>query len=472
MSRLPVAPLLIVLALLLGGGVVMALAAGGDEADPVPPAATADVPGVVSIGRPIAPYRAGRPATGQMEMRAKDPTTRRASGILFHRYDKVRKGRRVTFDCFEHGPERALRMYPTDSGGSCRQTSPVPIDEPWSISTGSGSDSSTVLAGSVTDQVVRLTVAGPGGTFVVPRSQHGGFVVLYAGDVTGRAVLTATLRDGSTRYHRTSLPPSFRPDGVAVATDPGGLPEWYAGAGLRRGGPREGQTCLQVLQDHALRAKDPRRQGGTSLAPVCGDPRRGPVFARTVELRPSDRLSTFSPGRFAPRRTILAGVAGPQVRSLAVDAPGGTRELPIAPAGRAFLVVFPATVAPAALTLRVTLADGTVRAFRNPVAVNRATSENPPPSIRGRVGLQQTPAGGRRLRLTARLTAAPRRFEITFLGREVRLRRIPGTADRYAGFYDGDRGVRRPIVPGRIYRFGVLLCGDVCSVTEYRARLR
>lgn len=472
MSRVPVAPLLIVLLLLLGGGVVVALGAGGEEVDPVPPAATADVPGVVSLGRAITPYRAGRPAEGQIEMRVKDPTTRKTSAILFHRDEKVRKGERVKFDCFEYGPERPLRTYPTTRGGNCRQTDPVTIDEPWSISMGSGSGSSTVLTGSVTDEVVRLTIAGPGGTFVVPRSEHGGFVVLYANDVNGRAVLTATLRDGSTRYHRTSLPPSFRPDGVAVATDPGGLPDWYTGAGLRRGGGRDGQTCLQVLQDHALRVKDPKRRGGTSLAPICGDLRRAPVFARAIEIRPSDRLSTFGPGRFAPRRTILAGAVGQQVRGVSVDGPGGVRELPIAPAGRAFLAVFPASVKPADLTLRVTLADGTVRSFRDPVAVNRATSENPPPVIRGRVGLRQDPAGGRRLRLTTRLTAAPRRFEITFLGREVRMRRIPGTTDRYAGIYNGDRGARRSIVPGRIYRFSVLLCGDVCSTTLHRARLR
>lgn len=474
MRRLPATPLLVVLALLLGGGVVAALAAGGGgESDPAPPAATRDVPGVVSIGRPITPYASGTPATGQIEMRVKDPSNQAPRALLFHRWEKVRKGRRVRYDCFEFAPEKALRKYPTDSGGSCTPTGPDDLGEPWNIGIASGSQASTALKGSVSDDVVRLTIAGPGGTFVVPRSEHGGFVVLYANRVDGRAVLTATLKDGSSRYFRTSLPPTFRPDGVAIATDPDGLPDWYAGAGLRQAGTRAGETCLQVMQSNDPRPKNPRSAGGTALAPACGDLRRAPLFARTVELRPSKRFSTFSPGRFAPRRTILAGAVGPQVRSIAVTAPAGCRELEIAPAGRAFLAVFPPRVKPADLTLEVTLADGTLRRYPNPVALNRAVSESPPPTIRGRVTLRQRPVAGRRIVLTASLTGAPRRFEITFNGREVRMRRIPGTTARYQGVYDGNRGARRPDIAGRLYGFTVLLCGsDNCNVTLYRARLR
>lgn len=42
----------------------------------------------------------------------------------------------------------------------------------------------------------------------------------------------------------------------------------------------------------------------------------------------------------------------------------------------------------------------------------------------------------------------------------------------YRGIYDGTRGARRPIIPGRLYRFSVVVCGDTCATHHRRARLQ
>lgn len=463
MKRWPIAPILILLsATALGGGVMVALATSHDERDPAPPAATRDVPGVVAIGRPITPYPAGDPATGQIELRIADPTGGAPLAVLFHRYEHVRQGKAIREECLEVGRERQLRRYPVQDGGSCR---PSTAPEPWSISITASAGGPVVVNGSTSPGVKRLTAAGPGGTFVLPRSQHDAFAVAYAATTRGRMVLTATLTDGSTRFFRSQIPPSRRPDGAVTAADPGGLPTWFTAARKRSDGARRGQTCLQVQQDDALHRKAPGQRGGNFLAPLCGDLARAPVFARTVQLKPSRRRSTFGPMRFAPRRTIIAGAVADNVKSVAVSSPAGRRQLPLADAGRAFLAVFPATTQPAQLTLEITLDNGQVKRFPNPVAVNRATPKNPTPRLQGPVSLRQDPAAPRRVILTARLTApVTKRFEIAFLGREIRMRRTggPNSNPVYRGIYDGTRGAQRPITRGRLYPFSVLICNDTC----------
>lgn len=418
MKRWPIAPVLVLLAAsAFGGGIVVALEASHDERDPAPPAATRDVPGVVAIGRPNTPYPAGHPATGQIELRIADPTGGPALAVLFHRYQRVRQGRTIREQCLEVGRERRLRRYPVRDGGSCR---PSTAPEPWSISITASAGGPVVVNGWTSPGVKRLTAAGPGGTFVLPRSRHGAFAVAYAATTRGRMALTATFTNGSKRFFRSQIPPSRQPDGAVTAAEPGGLATWYTAAHERSDGPRPGQTCLQAQQDDALHAKAPGHRGGTFLAPTCGDLARQPVFARTVQLEPSRRPSTFGPGRFAPRRTILAGAVADTVNSVAVSSPAGRRQLPLGDAGRAFLAVFPAATRPAELTLDVTLDNGQVKRFPNPVAVNRATTKNPPPRLRGPVSLRRDPTAPRRVILTARLTApVTKRFEITFLGGEI-----------------------------------------------------
>ena len=473
MKRWPIAPVLVVLAALaLGGGVVVALATSHDERDPAPAAASRDVPGVVAIGRAIRPYRAGRPATGQIELRIADPTGGAPLAVLFHRSQRVRQGRTIREECLEVGRERQLRRYPTQDAGACRPSS---APQPWSISITASAGGPVVVHGWTSSDVKRLTAAGPGGTFVLPRAEHGAFAVAYSAATRGRMVLTATLTDGSKHFFRSQIPPSGRPDGAVTAADPGGLPTWFTAAHKRTDGPRRGQTCLQVHQDFALHEKAPGDRGGTILAPVCGDLSRAPLFARTVQLKPSRRPSTFGPTRFAPRRTIIAGAVADNVKSVTITSPADRRQVPLGDGGRAFLAVFPASIAPPQLTLEVTLDNGQVERFANPVAVNTATTKNAPPRLRGPVSLRQDPAAPRHLILTARLTApVTQRFEITLLGREIRMRRTGGPDSNpvYRGIYDGTRGARRPITPGRLYRFSVMLCGDSCTTEQRQARLR
>ena len=473
MKRLPAAPILaLVAASVFGGGIVVAAVTTQDPRDPAPPAATRDVRGVVSIGRPITPYRAGAPPLGQVELRIRDPQGGARHAVLFHRYTHKRQGQTVEQECLEVGRERQLRRYPVRDGGSCRASAPS-MSQPWSISITQSHSGPVMLHGWAGERVKRLTVAGPGGTFIVPRSKHGAFAVAYGPQVNARAVLTATLNDGSTRFFRSQIPPARQPEGAVLAADPGDLPSWYTSAARRGDGPRRGQTCLQVGQGLALQ-RSARRQGGNFLAPACGDLSRQAVFARTVQLKPSKRPSTFGPLGSAPRRTILAGAVDNTVKTVAVISPAGRRDLPLADAGRAFLAVFPATVKPADLTLEITLEDGQVRRFADSVSVNLATSRNPPPRLHGKIRLRQQPAATRRVILTARLTKPAKRFEITFLGRELRMRRTAGPPSRplYTGIYDGTRGAQRPIVTGHPYLFSVLLCGDTCTVQRHQARLR
>lgn len=134
MTPWPIAPVLVALAAIACGGGVVALATSHDERDPAPPAATRDVPGVVAIGRPITPYAAGEPATGQIELRIRDPRGGAPLAVLFHRYQRVRQGRTVRQECLEVGRERQLRRYPVRDGGSCRPTGPGTATQPWTVS--------------------------------------------------------------------------------------------------------------------------------------------------------------------------------------------------------------------------------------------------------------------------------------------------------------------------------------------------
>lgn len=458
--------LVVAVLLVLAGGVVAWAASTGPGRDPAPPAATRDVPGVVSIARPVKPVTVSSVPPGVIELRITEPDGGQTSVMTF-RETRTRSRRRVDRRCLMAGPEAQLRRV-RQAFGNCREEAVG--SEPWAIITGASSEGSVTLNGIAAKRVARLTVAGPGGTFRLPVSPGGAFMVVYGKKASGRAVLTATLTDGTTRFFRTELLPSFRPPGAVVVPDPGGLPPWTTGAGLRTSGVRKGQTCVQVSQDRRLRARGPKA-GGAFLAPACGDLTRNAVFARTVVIGPTKTLGTFGGGPDIPRRTVLAGAASKNVRDVTLLTPQGPRKLELADAGRAFLAVFPASTAPSPLTLEITLNDGTRRRFENPVAVNRATTENPPPRLRGRITLRLDPPGSRRVVLQARLSTNARRAQITFLGREVRLRRI-GQGLSYKGVYDGERGARRPLRPGAIQRFSLLLCGDVCSTELRRARLR
>lgn len=449
----------------LAGGVA---AWAASTTDPAPPAATKDVPGLVSLARPTTPVALAGAPRAAIEMRIVEPGGAARAVATFGQM-RTSTGRQVDRTCLAVGRKDELKAT-RRLVGNCLDNRG---EQPWSIFTGASSEGPVTISGLTSDRVERLTLAGPGGTFTVPRSRNGAFVVVYGRRATGRAVLTATLADGTTRFFRTQVPPSSRPAGAAVAGDPDGAPPWYAAADVRRQGARAGQTCAQARQETNIRARDPRRQGGTLTAPVCGDLRRADVFARTVKTGRQDALGTFSRGRLDPRRTILVGAATADVRAVAVVGPDGRRELELAAAGRAFLAVYPEPVEPQQLTLEVTRQDGRVERFANPAAVNRATSEDPPPRLVGRPSLQLQPPSSRRVVLRMTLSGQAKRFEATFLGREVRMRPTGGTATRrsYVGVYDGTRGARRALRPGAVQRFTLVVCGDECATELQRARL-
>ena len=48
----------------------------------------------------------------------------------------------------------------------------------------------------------------------------------------------------------------------------------------------------------------------------------------------------------------------------------------------------------------------------------------------------------------------------------------PDSSPVYRGVYDGTRGAQRPIIPGRAYRFSVMLCGGICTTQHRQARLQ
>jgi hypothetical protein len=326
---------------------------------------------IVSIARPIEPYRAGEPKLGWIELRAADPDGGPGHAMLFHRDSRRSRGRTVRRNCAEYGIETALRRYPVRDGGSCVAQDPRQPDAPLLPALGTGSGQPISLHGQVSSEVARLVVAGPGGTHDVPRSRHGMFLVLYGAETDGTVTLTAHLRDGSTRFESFALPPDTAPRGSAEAVDPGGLPDWTAAADLRAWGARKGQTCAQFVQRIDAQAP-PGRAGGEAGPPLCGDLRKDPLVADATAYGPRPGHHPFGPGPDSPERLIVWGAAGPAVRAIRVTGPGGTRELPLSEIGRAFITVYPGSVTPAEVAVEATLDDGRVLRHPAPVRLNAA----------------------------------------------------------------------------------------------------
>jgi hypothetical protein len=317
---------------------------------------------LVSIGQPIAPYRAGVPAEGWIEMRARGLDGRAAWGVLHHTFTKVRRGQLERNVCAEVLPERALRTYPLRDGGSCLVLRRG--DEPPPVGLHRGSrDGVVLIAGLAARRVRRLVVEGPGGTYEVPLSRHRGFLLLYSNRARGTATLTAHLRDGSKRLSTIALPfESSDRAGSAEARDPGGRAPWVVSADYRKGGPRAGQTCAQFSSG------DPREL--ELAAPICGDLAKHAVFADSTAYGPLPQLGAFSPGPRSPKRLMVWGAVAPGVRAVRVSGRGATRSLTPSKVGRAFITVYPASVDARDITLEVTVADGKVERHVAPRRLN------------------------------------------------------------------------------------------------------
>ena len=147
--------------------------------------------------------------------------------------------------------------------------------------------------------------------------------------------------------------PSGPPPG-AQAGYPGTSTVWTAVVDVRRSGPRDGQTCVQV----SATTVDNRR---LSASVFCGLLSEDPFVARTQVITDPD----------GARRLVLAGAAGlAAVASVSVISPAGTQQLALSPeretpgSGGGFIAVFDsATLTVEDLTLVVTLTDGTSQSY-------------------------------------------------------------------------------------------------------------
>lgn len=416
----------------------------------------------VSVGEPIEPYRAGGPASGWMEARAINPDGGPTQALLFYRSGRPARQR----SCAAVGSERALRKYPVRQGGACLSSRGQ--RDPWFVSVTTGPRQPVVVFGQTNAAVTELQVSGPGGTFVVPRTRHGAFLVVYSRRASGTATLTARLRDGSSRTEVVELPPTFDPPGRVLASDPGGKPPWRAAAHLRRSGNRAGQTCSEVDQrtDFTTGSAIPFNRS------VCGDLTADPVVADLAHAAPA-RGRDARPSDAAERRLVLWGAAGPEVKAVTALGPDGRRELPLAAAGRAFVTVYGPEVAESAVSLEVTLADGSVRHFATP---RRLNAKRPKPAVRPRLAKPIDAAlidrGGSQVALSAALTAPATRVHATFLGKRIVMRPVAGDPAHWRGLFVASTERRTRPAVGRRYAVRLVVCATACVTRSSRVTLR
>ncbi|MEA2219210.1 MAG: hypothetical protein QOJ35_1836 [Solirubrobacteraceae bacterium] len=433
---------------------------GGDPEQP-----THSRSALLTIGQPIAPYRAGNPP-GWIEMRIADPGGGRRRAALSYRTHELRRGHVVQLLCSRIGPERLLRRVRLTNAGDCMpvhgQSTRYPLQ--WSI--GTGTREPVTINGQATPAVRRVVLSGPGGTYDVPLSRHGVFLLVYSAHARGSATLTAHLRDGSTRFQQFDLPPSFAQRGTTSVADPGGRAAWHVAAEARSSGPRKGQTCAQFTLGRFIRDFG---------APLCGDLSHHAVFADTQRYGPRKGPHTYGPHDRSPRRVVVWGAVAPGVRGVRITQGGHSRSLSLSAVGRAFIAVYPAGVDPQAIALEVTLAGGTIERHRAPRRLNAVRLAEQPLLVTRRIGLRHDRADATRLVLSATLNLPAKRFDVKLAGREVHMHRAggPDGRPRYAGIYDRSRGRPRTFVTGHVYLTSFVLCGgEGCSATTMRSRLR
>lgn len=447
-------------AVLLAISTVALAMSGGDPKHP-----TRSRSALLTIGQPIKPYPAGSPP-GSIEMRIADPGGGRQRAALSYKTRKVRRGHSVELLCSRIGPERLLRREALTNGGDCMpvdgQSTRYPLQ--WTI--GTGTNAPVTINGQATPAVKRLVLSGPGGTYEVPLSRHGVFLLVYSARARGTATLTAHLRDGSTRFQQFSLPPSFARHGTASASDPGGRAAWHVSADIVANGPRKGKTCAQFTGGDFP---------GDFGAPLCGELSHNAVFADTQRYGPRTGPHTFGPRKHSPPRVIVWGAVAPGVRGVQITQAGHVRSLTLSAVGRAFIAVYPASVDPQTITLDVTLADGTHQRHAAPRRLNATRVPEPPLLMTPRIGLRHDYRDVSKLVLSATLSRPAKHFDVKLAGRQVRMRRDggPDSRPRYTGIYDRARGKPRTFLTGHIYLTSFVLCGtEGCSKTTMRSRLR
>ncbi len=447
--------LLFVLVLGLAAAAAAAVIASGQS--PSPPTS-----GPVRIAQPVdSPPRAGRPPLARIELRLDDPDGgRRLATVVWAARTRTGARMRPASLCISTGVERNVARYPVREGGRCGHSQ----DEPLAFGVTHGPRVPTVIDGVAPRHVGRITLAGPGGTHELPLSRSRAYAAAFAAQEAGTVTITAHLRDGTTRFREVNLSPGHVLEGAVTVEDPEGGPAWQASADLRGGGARSGQTCPQFSQ-RVVRTPDGGFAGGEFSPPLCGDLRRNPVLANTMQMRPSTAESPFGPTSRAPKRTIVWGAAGEQVREVAIRDPRGERTLELSPRGRAFLAVYPASVTPDELTLIVRHGDGRVTEHRGPERLGAAPLN---PRRTRFVRPLQARLEGSDLVMTAVLSRRVRRYTLSVLGRPVHMRPVPGTRGRYRGVYDASHGkYREHAKAGERIRVSYTVCAPNCTAFDY-----
>lgn len=219
-------------------------------------------------------------------------------------------------------------------------------------------DVRTVVNGVAGDQLREVVVAtAPAGPRTIPVGEGGTFVAALRGYPEDIALeVELSYADGRVRAF-----PLGRAEGIVL--DPEGGPAWKASLG---GSSGDARSCVTF---------GPARAFALGVSPpACGlmDARRprGAFFAvRRLEPGPRPRppFRIFDPRGYwgdRPARTAVWGAAGADVERIEIaGAPGGTTRLTVG-ATRTFLAVYPATVDPADLSVRVVYGDGRVERHR------------------------------------------------------------------------------------------------------------
>ncbi len=215
----------------------------------------------------------------------------------------------------------------------------------------------TVVNGVGGPALRRVQVDAGGRSRTVPVVPGGVFALALRGypeDLVVRVRLA--FADGGREEHPLGASPFVVPDGA-------GGPAWRSEAAGLGGDDR---SCV------SFRPARPSGRDPAISPSVCGrwpDVRRRTgwfLAIRRVEPTGCERRSTLGGGRWcrAAPRTAAWGAVGEDVRRVELlGAPGGPRELTIAP-NRAVVAVLPASVDPARLGLRLTLRGGTTRTVR------------------------------------------------------------------------------------------------------------
>jgi hypothetical protein len=169
------------------------------------------------------------------------------------------------------------------------------------------------------------------------------------------------------------------------------------------------------------------------------------------------------------------GAASSQVEEVTVTGPDGRRVLPFAQNGRAFLTVYPPSVARGSITISIRLKDGTTRDYAAPRRVGALGLNDPPLELIGALSIHQSATAPTTFVLTAALTRPAKRFEVTFLGREIRMKRTGGSARSarvtYAGVYDATKGKRRTVKVGKLYFVSIIRCAQGCLRSTQAVRV-